>query len=436
MPAGYKDLGAAIDDPSKPPDSLFGVISPLGQTPTEDPGSSPAQTPESERPVTSQDGASERNEASETDEACPSCGAAVPEDESTCPNCGCDIMMARLLGTSTVEEPAPSSTRQSEREPEAEPELGIEPEPEIEPQPEAKSEPEPEPAEASSEDFAASFASAEDPEPGSEFDFGSTLGVMERGDTPSAKPAKRPPAKLPPKQPGPKTAKTSAVASPSRTVRPPSKKRGAGMRVAILGGLGVCVLVALGFAAWKALSSLSVLSNKPPAMAMLVLDWPAKERNMGRVSIDDGGVELPNIGPIEYPMKAGDHRLVLKRVGHEPIQFDFTLGDGERFSYKPEWKLVMFAPETPTRPGRKTGGEIKPAPSGRRKRHPVAEQAKSRATRTGRETGGGDKASDSGRRKRQPRARRNVRQKESVSMKQSGRSRRRTEPGLFSPLGA
>ena len=62
-----------------------------------------------------------------------------------------------------------------------------------------------------------------------------------------------------------------------------------------------------GFRRPGTLSSLSLFSNKPSAMATLVLDWPAKERNMGRVFIDLGRVELPNIGPIEYSIKAGDH---------------------------------------------------------------------------------------------------------------------------------
>jgi hypothetical protein len=359
-----------MDNSVKPPESLFGLISPLVQMPLEDSDSSPAQAPEPELPMASQDEAYQRSEACETNEACPSCGVAVPADESICPECGCDIMMAKLLGTSTVEEPAPSSVWQPEREVEAEPELEIEPQAEIEPQPEAGSEPElepepagePEPAEASSEDFAATFASAEDPESESEFDFGSTLGVVEQEDAPAARPAPRPPAKLPPKQPDPKPAKTPAAVSPARTVRPPSKKRGSGIRVMILGGLGGVVLVALGFAVWAAFPFfLSVFSSKPSAMATLVLDWPAKERNMGRVYIDLARVELPNIGPIEYSVKPGDHRIILNREGYEPIRFDVTLGDGERFSYKPEWKFV-FVQETAPAPAATPAAEVKPAP--------------------------------------------------------------------------
>ena len=357
LTAGSEDPSAAFDNPVKPPESLFGLMSPLVQMPPEDPDSSTPQAPEPELPIAPQD------EACATDEACPSCGVAVSADESICPECGCDIMMAKLLGPSTVEEPVPSSTRQPEPEPEAE--LAIEPEPEAESEPEPEPEPEPaaEPAaEASSEDFAASFASAEDPELGSEFDFSSTLGVTEQGDAPAAKPVRRPPAKLPPQQTDSESAKTSAAASPAGAVRPPSKKRGAGIRVMILSGLGVGVLVGLGFAVRAALSSLSLFSNKPSAMATLVLDWPAKERNMGRVFIDLGRVELPNIGPIEYSIKAGDHRIILNREGYEPIRFDVTLGDGERSSYKPEWKLVMFASEASPAPAAKPAGEIKPAP--------------------------------------------------------------------------
>ena len=80
LTAGSEDPRAAIDNPVKPPESLFGLMSPLVQMPPEDPDSLPAQTPEPELPIAPQD------ESFEAGEACPSCGVAVSADESICPD--------------------------------------------------------------------------------------------------------------------------------------------------------------------------------------------------------------------------------------------------------------------------------------------------------------------------------------------------------------
>ena len=79
---------------------------------------------------------------------------------------------------------------------------------------------------------------------------------------------------------------------------------------------------------------------------------------MGRVFIDLVRVELPSSGPVEYSMKPGNHQIILNREGYEPIRFDVTLGAGERSSYRPEWKLVMFDSETSPATAAKPAGEI------------------------------------------------------------------------------
>ena len=53
LTAGSEDPSAAFDNPVKPPESLFGLMSPLVQMPPEDPDSSTPQAPEPELPMRS-----------------------------------------------------------------------------------------------------------------------------------------------------------------------------------------------------------------------------------------------------------------------------------------------------------------------------------------------------------------------------------------------
>lgn len=98
-----------------------------------------------------------------------------------------------------------------------------------------------------------------------------------------------------------------------------------------------------------------LMQSKEPATpphASLLLGWPAKERYMGTVTIDDRRVALPERGPeeIEYRLTPGEHHLVLTRLGFETIDAVLTLKERDKFSYRPDWVLAKATSANVTEP--------------------------------------------------------------------------------------
>lgn len=72
--------------------------------------------------------------------------------------------------------------------------------------------------------------------------------------------------------------------------------------------------------------------------ATLVLDWPVKERRGSQLLIDGTPEQVPKANPVEVSMTPGKHRVVLRRRGYDPIEWELDLGRGAREEKRVEWQ--------------------------------------------------------------------------------------------------
>jgi hypothetical protein len=72
--------------------------------------------------------------------------------------------------------------------------------------------------------------------------------------------------------------------------------------------------------------------------ATLVLNWPLKERRGSQLLIDGEPEPMPKGNPVELSMKPGKHRIVLRRRGYDPIEWNLNLGRGAREEKRVEWE--------------------------------------------------------------------------------------------------
>lgn len=72
--------------------------------------------------------------------------------------------------------------------------------------------------------------------------------------------------------------------------------------------------------------------------ATLVLNWPVKERRGSQLLIDGEPEPVPSGNPVEVSISPGKHRVVLRRRGYDPIEWNLNLGRGDREEKRVEWE--------------------------------------------------------------------------------------------------
>ncbi len=108
----------------------------------------------------------------------------------------------------------------------------------------------------------------------------------------------------------------------------------------LAGGVSVAVLVAV---------IAVLLFSGDRSQSILVLDWPAEERSGGTVSIDGRQQRLPPSGPVEFALKPGPHRVVMRRWGYEQIEATVSLEANDRHHYEPRWRRSEAVSSDPGR---------------------------------------------------------------------------------------
>jgi serine/threonine protein kinase len=135
-------------------------------------------------------------------------------------------------------------------------------------------------------------------------------------------------------------ARSAAVVAPlpacstaSADVQPRAKeirggsRRGYGRRNWVVGVVAGCALSvpAVGLIYW-------VL--RP---ATLVLAWPLDQRRGSQLLVDGVVQSVPKLDPAEVSIPSGAHRIVLRRRGYDPIEWNLDLRRGTRIDKKVEW---------------------------------------------------------------------------------------------------
>lgn len=72
--------------------------------------------------------------------------------------------------------------------------------------------------------------------------------------------------------------------------------------------------------------------------ATLVIEWPAKERRGAQLLIDGDPEGIPRGNPVEISLSPGKHRVVLRRRGYDPIEWNVDLARGDREMKRVAWE--------------------------------------------------------------------------------------------------
>lgn len=72
--------------------------------------------------------------------------------------------------------------------------------------------------------------------------------------------------------------------------------------------------------------------------AVLVLDWPPSERGDSQLLVDGESLEVPQENPSEFSLSPGQHRIVVRRRGYDPIEWDLHLKRGDRLEKRIVWE--------------------------------------------------------------------------------------------------
>jgi hypothetical protein len=80
-----------------------------------------------------------------------------------------------------------------------------------------------------------------------------------------------------------------------------------------------------------------------PDLAALKVKWKLDERDGAHVMIDsdviaDGASKLPKTEVITFDLEPGNHKIVLERSGHKPIQFRYRFLPGESKNLELRWR--------------------------------------------------------------------------------------------------
>jgi len=160
-----------------------------------------------------------------------------------------------------------------------------------------------------------------------------------------------------------------------------------------LGALGVFCLVAL--LIWAFLPGGTGVSPVPgestgkmpvprgPRQTFLVLQWPSDERSSAMLEINGQMQSLPDLAltssanEIRVPLKPGEHKVVVHRLGYAPFEQTFTLAENKDVVLRPAWKLSVGQASLPVPSVGQASlpAEAKKEPSPVAKREPAGGQA-------------------------------------------------------------
>lgn len=87
--------------------------------------------------------------------------------------------------------------------------------------------------------------------------------------------------------------------------------------------------------------------------ATLVLEWSPTDRRGAQLLVDDDPEGIPRGNPVTISLSPGKHRVVLRRRGFDPIEFNLDLARGDREVKRVEWeKTDLTQPFTFGRSGK------------------------------------------------------------------------------------
>jgi tetratricopeptide (TPR) repeat protein len=142
--------------------------------------------------------------------------------------------------------------------------------------------------------------------------------------------------------------------SPNTAYQRPPKK---GLPVALLAAVGgTALLLLIGVAVLgfmfagggdEPVAGKSKKPNTPTTTGgatQLVLDWPESERRGAAVTIDGETRPVQASGDVKFSLAPGEHKVLIRRRGYEPIETNASLARGETERFKPEFKASSVAP--------------------------------------------------------------------------------------------
>lgn len=142
-------------------------------------------------------------------------------------------------------------------------------------------------------------------------------------------------------------------ASPAATGGAVKPKKKAGLPIALLAiGGGLALAAVLGVAVVVAMmlggDGEQVATGKrgkagAAGSAKLVLDWPESERRGAAVTIDGDTQPVRASGDIKFDLSPGEHKLLIRRRGFEPIEATVSVSPGQTERFSPEFKASEVA---------------------------------------------------------------------------------------------
>ncbi len=140
-------------------------------------------------------------------------------------------------------------------------------------------------------------------------------------------------------------APSSSAAVAKKKSGPPIALLAVGGGVGLLALVGVLVAVAMMFSGGDEVTRQNRKGSKGPAagQAELVLDWPESERRGAAVTIDGDTRSVRASGDIAFSLSPGEHKLLIRRRGFEPIEATVTLTAGQSEHFAPQFKASEAA---------------------------------------------------------------------------------------------
>jgi hypothetical protein len=98
--------------------------------------------------------------------------------------------------------------------------------------------------------------------------------------------------------------------------------------------------MAAAFGAAASLPMLALMLWWQSRESALLLQWPLSERGEARLDIDGKQWTLPIEDPAMVEVEPGEHHVLIRRRGYEPIEWQLRFSPGERVERQVEWRPV------------------------------------------------------------------------------------------------
>jgi len=144
---------------------------------------------------------------------------------------------------------------------------------------------------------------------------------------------------------------TAPVASTGSAIRPKKKNGlpiallavGGVLGLAVVAGLVVAAVLMFGDGGDQVAKGKKGKGGPTGGKAELILDWPESDRRGAAVTIDGDTQSVRASGDVKFALTPGEHTVLIRRRGFEPIEAKVTLAAGETERFSPSFKASEVA---------------------------------------------------------------------------------------------